>query len=120
MYMYITVLISGEKLKEQVVIDNKKAFEENKAEEYMEFEEEYEVEVDIDEYIEIDKDDKISYIEGIAVEQYERDNSYVRKVSANVSQDDISELEQNIEDIYDISDMTGDEDFDEFMEHEDY
>jgi hypothetical protein len=72
-----------------------------------------EVHIDIDEFNEqMDKDEKIEFIKSQTKKQYKD----VKKVHFNKK--DLKELQGEIDDICDPSDMIGDEDFDEFMEHE--
>lgn len=74
-----------------------------------------EVHIDIDEFNEqMDKDEKIEFIKSQTKKQYKD----VKKVHFNKK--DLKELQGEIDDICDPSDMIGDEDFDEFMEHENF
>ena len=74
-----------------------------------------EVYIDIDEFNELmDKDEKIDFIKSQTKKQYKD----VKKVHFNKK--DLKELQGEIDDICDPSDMIGDEDFDEFMEHENF
>lgn len=73
------------------------------------------VNIDLDTYCECgDTDEQISYIESEVKKQYEN----VKEVK--VSESNLEEIEDCIKDINDPSDWTGGEDFDEFMEHEDF
>lgn len=73
------------------------------------------VEIDLDIYSECeDIDKKIDYIKKETKKQYKN----VKKVK--IDEDDLEDIEDYIKDIDDTSDWTGEEDFDEFMEHEDY
>lgn len=74
-----------------------------------------EVHIDIDEFNEqMDKDEKIEFIKSQTKKQYKD----VKKV--HFDKKDLKELQGEIDDICDPSDMIGDEDFDEFMEHENF
>ena len=74
-----------------------------------------EVHIDIDEFNEqMDKDEKIEFIKSQTKKQYKD----VKKVHFNKK--DLKELQGEIDDICDPSDMIADEDFDEFMEHENF
>ena len=69
------------------------------------------VEIDLDIYSECeDIDEKIDYIK--------KEYKNVKKVE--IDEDNLEDIENYIKDIDDTSDWTGEEDFDEFMEHEDY
>ena len=70
------------------------------------------VEINLDKYRELeDEDERIEYIEKKTRKQHKN----VEDVQ--VSNDVLEEIEDYIED---TSDWTGGEDFDEFMDHEDY
>lgn len=74
-----------------------------------------EVEIDLDIYSECeDIDEKIDYIKKETIKQCEN----VKKIE--ISEDELEDIEKYIRDVNDTSDWTGEEDFDEFMEHEDY
>ena len=73
------------------------------------------VEIDLEIYSECeDIDEKIDYIKKETKKQYKN----VKKVE--IDEDNLEDIENYIKDIDDTSDWTGEEDFDEFMEHEDY
>ena len=73
------------------------------------------VEIDLDIYSECeDIDEKIDYIKKEKKKQYKN----VKKVE--IDEDNLEDIENYIKDIDDTSDWTGEEDFDEFIEHEDY
>ena len=73
------------------------------------------VEIDLDIYSECeDIDEKIDYIKKETKKQYKN----VKKVE--IDEDNLEDIENYIKDIDDTPDWTGEEDFDEFMEHEDY
>lgn len=78
-------------------------------------EDEVKVFIDTDEFIELeDSDDKISYIKTKTKESYDN----IKKIHFDT--EDLEELEKEIDDIYDTSILHPNEDFDEFMEHEDF
>lgn len=73
------------------------------------------VEIDIENFEECeDKSDKIDYIEQMTRTQHED----VKEV--NFTEDDLKEVQEMIDDINDTSELHPNEDFDDFMEHEDF
>lgn len=78
------------------------------------------VEVDSGTYVELEQEEKKEYLQRIAKKQFEATNKDAKDVHAKVYQKDIKELDCAIDDIYDTSDMTGEETYEEFMEHEEY
>lgn len=73
------------------------------------------VNIDLDNYSECeDVDEQIAYIESETKKQYEN----VKEVK--ISENNLGEIEDYIDEIEDTSDMLPNETFDEFMEHEDY
>lgn len=77
-------------------------------------EEEVEVYFDIDEFNELmDKEDKIDFIKNQTKTQYEG----IKKV--HFKKKDLKELQGEIDDICDPSDMLPNESYEEYMEHED-
>ena len=77
-------------------------------------EEEVEVYFDIDEFNELmDKEDKIDFIKSQTKSQYKD----IKKVCCKKK--DLKELQGEIDDICDPSDMLPNESYEEYMEHED-
>lgn len=78
-------------------------------------ENEVEVYFEIDDFYEcMETDEKIDFIIEQTRKQYKDDD--IKKV--DFDEKCLNELESELDDINDVSDMIGDEDFDEFMEHE--
>ena len=74
-----------------------------------------EVYIDIDEFNELmDKDEKVDFIKSRTKEQYKD----VKKVHFNKK--DLKELQGEIDDICDPSDMIPNETYEEYMEHENF
>lgn len=78
-------------------------------------EEEVEVYFELDDFYEcMEADEKIDFI----IEQTKKQYEGTQEV--DFDEEDLTDLEREIDDINDPSDMIGDEDFDEFMEHENF